>query len=113
MLLFVMINSHCLFDKGITYSLISLRIFKLVRKRKQLDLKQVEAMLEEGLSLTNIGLKLKCHTSTVGNFLYAIDPKYRQIVRNNARNNRKDINFTNPKNDGGGYKSQRQYEDGT
>ena len=82
------------------------------RKKTDLDLNQIVSMLADGLSLAAIGLKLDCHKTTVANFLYAIDPKYRQIVRNNAKNNRVEINFTNPKNDGGGYKTRRHYEDG-
>jgi len=84
----------------------------MVNKKKELDLGKIEEMLAEGKSLTAIGLKLGVHTTTVSNFLYAIDPNYRIIVRRNAKKNRNEINFTNPKNDGGGYKKYKQYEDG-
>jgi hypothetical protein len=85
----------------------------MVRRRLKLDLEAIEAMLAEGTSLAKIAVKLKCHPASVSNFLYEIDPKYRHIVRQNAKKKRVETNFTNPTNNRRGYKAPRQYEDGT
>ena len=82
------------------------------REKKKLDPEELEKLLEDGMTLVDIGRKYDCHPTTIGNFLYALDPRFRHIVKRNAKIKRKTINFTNPKNDGGGYKPRRHYEDG-